>query len=81
MPDKHIRFSESIIGLSGFLLHKLRNPKTIDELWGEFSKARKNGEFHANHSFEHIVMAVDTLYAIGAVREMDESNGVLIKCD
>lgn len=80
LPNKHIRFSESLIGLGGFVLEKLTKPSTIDELWGEFCKARKSGEYPAQHSFENLVLAVDTLYAIGALKELERNTGVLVKC-
>ncbi len=80
MPDKHIKFSESLLGLGSFVLESLSHPQTIDELWEKFCKARKNGLFPAHHSFENLVLAVDTLYAIGAVTEIDLS-GVLQLCD
>lgn len=79
MPDKHIKFSESLLGLGSFVIENLVEPKTIDELWEEFCMVRKNGSFPVAHSFENLVLAVDALYAIGAVTEIDQS-GVLLLC-
>jgi hypothetical protein len=79
MPDKHIRLSESFYGLGSFLLELLISPKTIDELWGLFSNAVKNKDYPSSHSFEHLVLAVNFLYAIRAVDL--QSNGALKKCD
>lgn len=80
MPDKHIRFAESLLGLGSFVLDSLGEPKTIDELWGEFCRARKKEAFPAPHSFENLVMAVDALYALGTLTEINQS-GVLRRCD
>lgn len=79
MPDKHIRFAESLLGLGSFVLESLDQPRTIDELWALFGRHRISGKYLAPHSFENLVLAVDALYAIGAVAE-DESSGVLSRC-
>ena len=79
MPDKHIKFSESLLGLGAYVLENLQNPKTIDELWGDFCKARKGNQYPANHSFENLVLSVDSLYAIGAIKAV-ETQGVLLLC-
>jgi hypothetical protein len=79
MPDKHIKLSESFYGLGSFVLELLVFPKTIDELWGIFSKAVTSKEYPSQHSFEHLVLAVDFLYAISAVEL--QSNGALKRCD
>lgn len=79
MPDKHIRVAESLIGLGSFVLESIDQPKSIDELWAVFERHRQSGQYHAPHSFENLVLAVDMLYAIGAVEE-DEQSGVLSRC-
>lgn len=79
MPDKHIRFSESLLGLGSFLLESLMSPRTIDDLWIDYGKARMSGKYPAPHTFENLVLAVDVLFAIGAVEELDQS-GVLRRC-
>lgn len=79
MPDKHIKFSESLLGLGTFVLENLHTPKTVDELWGDFCKARKVNQFPANHSFENLVLSIDSLYAVGAIKVIDKE-GVLLLC-
>lgn len=79
MPDKHIRFSESLLGLGSYVLEALSSPQTIDDLWNGFCVARSAGLYPAQHSFENLVLAVDILFAIGAVTELDQS-GVLQRC-
>jgi len=79
MPDKHVKLAESFFGLGSFLLELLTVPKTIDELWHLFSKAMTDKEYPALHSFENVVLAVDFLFAIQAVKL--NGNGTLEKCD
>lgn len=71
LPDKHIGFAESLIGLGSFILQDLINPKDVDLLWKSFEKVRGN-EFPAFHSFDNLVLAVDMLFAIGAVELLDD---------
>ena len=79
MPDKHIKFGESLLGLSSHVLESLATPKTIDELWASFRTLINNCGYPSEHPFEHLVLAVDVLYAIGAVEEADRP-GVLRRC-
>ncbi|WP_390139259.1 ABC-three component system middle component 6 [Geobacter metallireducens] len=65
IPHKHVRFSDSIVGLSGYLRHLLVEPHTLDELWTQVD--RDSSGWQSRPSFTHLVLAVDVLYAIGAV--------------
>jgi len=76
LPSKHIKFSQSILGLSGFLLDILREPKSIDELWSKYSKASIK-RFPSFHDFDNIVLAVNLLYMIEAIEITEE--GKLVK--
>lgn len=78
LPDKHIKFSESLLGLGSFLLSILQNPMNVDSLWREYSQARDGGNYPAHHSFENVVLALDFLFAIGAITCRD--NGLIEKC-
>lgn len=78
LPDKHIRFSESLLGLGSFLLGILRQPRTVDDIWLEYRKAREAGTYPAHHTFENVVLALDVLFAIRAVDFTD--NGLIQKC-
>lgn len=79
MPDKHIKLSESLYGLGGYALGLLSKPATIDDLWQQLSSDIHHGIYPAQHSFENLVLAVDALYAIGAINF--RTDGVLTKCD
>lgn len=76
LPSKHIKFSQSILGLSGFLLNQLKEPKTIDELWSKYSRSSVK-RFPSFHDFDNIVLAINLLYIIEAVELLDD--GKLIR--
>ncbi len=68
LPSKHIRFSESLLGLGGVILNILQEPKTIDEIWFKFSEINNNKRvFPAYHNFDNIVLALNYLFIVGAV--------------
>ncbi len=75
MPDKHIRFAESLLGLGAFVIDALETPKSLDTLWQALREAIESGRLPARHGFDQLVLAVDMLYSIGAVRLA--SNGLL----
>ncbi len=79
LPDKHISVSESLVGLGGFVLNSLVRPTTIDDLWSAYSKINNTDQFPAYHSFENLVLAIDFLFALGAVDQ--DSSGRLFRCD
>lgn len=54
LPDKHIKMSESLLGLGSFLLSSLRKPMTVDAMWFEYSRAREDGTYPAYHTFGHL---------------------------
>ncbi len=75
LPAKHIKLSESIIGLSGFVLEKLNKPKTVDMLWSELRVAVERKEYPAYHPFENLLLSLDFLYSIGVI-QLDDNNMV-----
>jgi hypothetical protein len=66
LPDKHISFAESLLGLGAFVLDSVKKPITIDNLWRNFEKAQ-GAEYPAFHSFDNLLLAVDALYALKAI--------------
>lgn len=67
LPSKHINISESLLGLGGVLLSLLNIPKTIDQLWIEYSKVNNTPKYPAYHGFDHLLLALNYLYIIGAI--------------
>ena len=74
LPAKHIKFSQSLIGLGGLILSFLKEPMTIDDIWAKYSKTSKS-KFPGYHTFDNVVLAANLLYVIGAL-EINE-NGEL----
>ena len=78
LPNKHITLAQSIIGLGSFTLEALEKPKTVDALWVEFQAVNNTARFPAYHTFENMMLAIDFLFAIGAIKE--GQNGKISKC-
>jgi hypothetical protein len=73
-PQKHIRLSESLLGLGANILNLLTRSQTPEQIYGKLSDLN----LLLSHDFEHIILALDFLYACGAV-EINEK-GKIIKC-
>ena len=65
LPDKHLRLHGSLLGAGAAVLSRLRRPATVSELWSQVE------EEPGNLSFQGFILAMDFLYAIGAI-ELDE---------
>jgi hypothetical protein len=65
LPTKHIRISESLIGLGGYLLKQLIEPMTIDNLWVKYLKSKN--KFPAYHSFDDVVLSLNLLFIMGII--------------
>jgi hypothetical protein len=75
LPSKHIKLSESLIGLSGFLLKLLKEPVTIDDLWAKFQKVNNTPIYPAYHSFDNVVLGLNLLFLMGAIN-IDEKGKI-----
>jgi len=73
-PQKHVKLSESLLGLGANILALLSRQLTPEQI---FNKLDKN-DLLISHDFEHIILALDFLYACGAI-EINEQ-GKIIKC-
>jgi hypothetical protein len=72
LPQKHISFSGSLVGLAGRVRSALwKAPRTIDQLIAELARNEEASGDAA--SVEHLVLAVTLLYAIGQA-QMDEQD-------
>lgn len=78
LPDKHIKMSESILGLGSYLLGTLKKPMSVDNLWLEYCISRENLSYPAHHNFENLILALDFLFAIGSITCRE--NGLIEKC-
>jgi hypothetical protein len=68
LPAKHIKLSDSLFGLGGYLLKLLSKPKTIDELWIEFNKVNDTEYFPSYHSFDNFILCIDYMFMINLLR-------------
>jgi len=68
LPAKHIKLSESLFGLGGFLLNLIKKPITVDELWILFSEFNNTPTYPSYHSFDNFILCIDYLYMIGIIK-------------
>jgi hypothetical protein len=81
LPSKHIRLSESLLGLSAVLLEFLQTPISVDELWFKFSAINNSRDkFPAYHSFDNVVLALNILYSMGIV-DIEENGNIYYATD
>lgn len=67
MPTKHIKTENAIIGVGGEVLDLLDHDKTVSRVFHDLQQKRKESELTTIH-FDWFLLAVDFLYAIGAIR-------------
>lgn len=70
LPTKHIRLDRSLLGLGADLLRLLNEERTVSSLWDAVTKRRQQVGA-PNVSFDWFVLAIDFLYAAGAVELLD----------
>ena len=73
-PQKHVKLSESLLGLGANILALLSRPITPEQIYTKLG----NNNLLISHDFEHIILTLDFLYACGAI-EINEQ-GKVIKC-
>ena len=78
LPDKHVRLSESVLGLGAFVLSLLDRPRTADQLYQKVKEACEDRTLPAYHDFDSVTLTVLFLYTIGVV-EATES-GAIYRC-
>lgn len=69
LPTKHISVSHSLIGIGALLIGHLERPQTVTRLWEKARNAPEVG------SFERFSLALDLLYALGAIELHDDLLG------
>ena len=69
LPEKHVRTSESLIGLGALVLATLElRPKTLDSLWGELKELDAvKRRVHGMVTLDAVVLTIDFLFSVGAV--------------
>lgn len=68
LPSKHIKISESFVGLGGVLLSLLQNePCSIDYLWNKYNEINNTSKCPAYHNFDNVIKAINLLFMVGAI--------------
>lgn len=65
LPTKHIPTGHSLLGVGAIVLDALERPRTVSALWDGVRSRPEVG------TFGRLVLALDLLYAVGAV-ELDD---------
>jgi len=79
LPEKHVRLNETFLGLGACVLESLQSAKTLDTLWEDIREIKnKKKTLPPKVSFEDLVMAVDFLFAIKAVKKNED--GSVLRC-
>jgi ABC-3C biological conflict system middle component len=65
LPNKHVSAEASLIGIGAVILGHVRGGQTVSRLW---ERVRAVPEVR---TFDRLVIALDFLYAIGAVEYQD----------
>lgn len=79
LPDKHIKISESILGLATLILEMLDQKMTLDHLMTKMSKNVVMDGWPTSHNTENVSLALCFLFSIGTVNISIE--GDLYRCD
>lgn len=74
LPQKHIRLSESIFGLSSVILSLIDKPTSFDELWSNFQKINNTIELPVHHNLDNFILGLTFLFTIGAIEEGARGN-------
>lgn len=69
LPEKHVRTSESLLGLGAIVLASLESqPKNLDTLWTDMKEIEVvKRRVHGSVTLDSVVLAVDFLFSVGAV--------------
>ena len=78
LPDKHIKISESLLGLAALVLESLTKPLSFDALMASFSSKFETPEWPAFHNAESVCLALCFLHSIGLVDVA--TDGELYRC-
>lgn len=74
LPHKHVRFSNSLIAIAGYIRSLIDGPVSIEELWLKIE--RKNKTTIITPSFTQFMLAVDILFCIKQIT-LDNENRIM----
>jgi len=67
LPTKRLGEDRALLVVGGEVLRLLDEPKTISRLWDELKSVRCNRSDASTITFDWFVLALDLLFALGAV--------------
>ncbi|WP_311044220.1 ABC-three component system middle component 6 [Rhizobium bangladeshense] len=67
LPTKHIKTENSLVGVGAEVLAELSRPKTVSTLFHDTQLRRRENGMATIH-FDWFLLAVDFLFAVGALR-------------
>ena len=79
LPDKHVKISESILGLAALVVVTMEKPLPFDNLMATLISKFETPEWPAYHNTETVSLAVCFLFSVGLVDVTPE--GDLYRCD
>jgi len=79
LPDKHIRISESILGLAGLVYDSLTAPKSLDALIDSLESRLESDQWPIAHSTQALTLSLCFLHSVNLV-DVD-SRGEFFRCD
>jgi hypothetical protein len=76
LPTKGISADRALLSVGAQILQQLEQPLTVSGAWHALRDWRNNTGRPDNISFSWFILALDTLYALGAIGYV---NGLLVK--
>ncbi|MDR1011648.1 MAG: hypothetical protein LBM04_11110 [Opitutaceae bacterium] len=71
LPTKRMAVETSLLGVGADVLGLLGRPKTISRLWDDVKSLRETRSPASTPGYDWFVLALDMLYALGAI-EFDD---------
>ena len=71
LPTKHLSAEKSLLGVGALALRCLDEPGTVSRLWEVTAQAVEQDRALGTLTFDWFVLALDMLFAIGAVEMRD----------
>ncbi|MBX7044734.1 MAG: hypothetical protein K1X86_02765 [Ignavibacteria bacterium] len=76
LPSKHIKISESYIGIGGFVMSLLTEPLSIDVLWRKLEYDLQINQYPTFVRFEDFMLTLDLLFMLSFI-ELDKQGRII----
>ncbi len=68
LPTKRLGVDRALLTVGGEIIRLLNEPKTVSRIWEELKRVRTAQGKRHSLSYDWFVLALDLLYAIGAIQ-------------